>query len=65
MHKGFSLVYGCTQICGCYEHFIHDVGVTSRQDGDDNYKSSNGLAIGCRRKDPFRFFLRVVTFSSL
>ena len=46
MHKGFSLVHGCTQICGCYEYFINDASATSRQDGDDIYRTSNGLAIG-------------------
>ena len=46
MHKGLSLVHGCTQICGCNEYFINDASATSRQDGDDIYRTSNGLAIG-------------------
>ena len=63
--KDFSLVHGCTEISGCYEYFINDAVITSRQDGDDNYESSNGLAIGCHSKDHFRFCLGVVTFSFL
>ena len=65
MHKELSLVHGCTQIWGCYKYFINDVGVTSRPDGDDIYKSSNVLVIGWNREDPFCFCLRFVTFLSL